>query len=252
MVKWYLDCVTDAGDAVIVYCADLRWHGVHAVIGSVLSGDERHVGTRTSISGYRISCDDLRIAVNLPRLGVSGDWEADAAPVERTVYEQDAGRVHWNCLQPRSVVRVRIGDREWSGLGYAECLTLTIPPWQLPMRQLRWGRFVSPQDSLAWVDWQGAYDTSFAILNGEEYRPLTVSESEVALPGATLRIEAGLPLRSGRLKSTILPGASGLRKLLPRSIFNAEERKWRSRGILTANDRSSAGWVIHEVVHWEV
>jgi len=120
------------------------------------------------------------------------------------------------------------------------------------MRQLRWGRFVSSQDSLAWVDWQGAYTTSFAFLNGMEHRPLAVSESEVALPGAILRIEEGLSLRSGRLGSTILPGALALKKLLPLSIFHVDERKWRSRGILTANDRTSAGWVIHEVVRWEV
>jgi hypothetical protein len=246
-----MDCVTDQGDAVIVYCADLCWHGVHALLGSVLFGNERESGTRTSISGYKISCDDSRISVNLPKLGVSGDWQADAATVERTVYERDGGCVHWNCLQPRSVVRVRVADRELSGLGYAECLTMTIPPWQLPMRQLRWGRFVSSEDSLAWVDWQGAHNASFAIMNGEEYKPLTVSESEVALPGATLRIEAGLPLRSGRLGSTILPGSSRLKKLLPLSILNVEERKWRSRGMMTANDRTSTGWVIHEVVHWE-
>jgi hypothetical protein len=252
LVKWYMDCVTEEGDVAIVYCADLRWHGVHAVLCSVLEGNEEHVGTSTSISSYRVSSDGGRISADLPKLGVSGTWEADAAPVERTVYEHGAGHMHWNCLQPRSLVRVRIGDRELSGLGYAECLTMTIPPWQLPMCQLRWGRFVSPQDSLVWVDWQGTYETSFAIMNGNEFKPLTVSETAVAVDGTTLRIEAGLPLRSGRLGSTILPGAPAIAKLLPLSIFNVEEHKWRSRGELAAQDRTSGGWVIHEVVHWKI
>ena len=247
-----MDCVTDAGDVVIVYCADLCWHGVHVTLCSVLEGNEEHVGTQTSISSYRVSSDGGHISVDLPKLGVSGIWEADATPVERTVYEQGARRVYWNCLQPRALVRVRIGDRDLCGLGYAECLTMTIPPWQLPMRQLRWGRFVSPQYSLAWLDWQGPYSTCFAICNGTELMPLTVSETEVAVAGATLRIEAGLPMRSGRLGSTILPGAPAIAKLLPLAVFDVEEHKYRSRGELTAQDRISTGWVIHEVVHWEI
>lgn len=252
LVKWYLDCVTDEGDVAIVYCAEMRWHGFHAVACSILSGNESGVSTRTAISRYRIIRDGTLISAELPRLGISGRWEAASAPVERTVYEQGSGRVQWNCLQPRSAVRVRVGNKELSGLGYAECLTVTIPPWQLPMRWLRWGRFVSPQDSLAWVDWQGSHNTSFAVLNGREDRPVAVSQSAVTLQCATLRIDPGLPLRSGRLGSTVLPGASGLAKLFPSSIFNVEEHKWRSRGELTTNERTSAGWVIHEVVHWNV
>jgi len=252
LVKWYMDCVTEAGGVAIVYCADLRWHGVHATLSSVLTGDDELIGTRTSISHHKLTFDGGCISADLPKLGVSGLWEADAPPVEHTVFEQDSGRIHWNCLQPRSRVHLRVGDRELSGLGYAECLTVTIPPWQLPMRQLRWGRFVSPQDSLAWVEWKGSFNTSFAILNGEECEPQTVSESEVIAPNATLGIEPGLPLRSGRLRSTILPGAPALGKLFPSSLFNAEERKWRSRGVLTAPDRVSTGWVIHEVVQWKL
>jgi hypothetical protein len=28
--KWYMDCVNDAGDAAILYGADLEWHGLRA------------------------------------------------------------------------------------------------------------------------------------------------------------------------------------------------------------------------------
>jgi hypothetical protein len=119
------------------------------------------------------------------------------------------------------------------------------------MSQLRWGRFVSPEDSLAWIDWQGPYSTSFAVHNGSRCETLSVSDSEVALCHATLRMEESFPLRAGRLGSTILPGAPALRKLLPRSLFNIEEHKWRSRGILNAQDRISTGWAVHEVVHWK-
>jgi hypothetical protein len=139
-----------------------------------------------------------------------------------------------------------------TGLGYAECLTLTVPPWQLPMHQLRWGRFVSQRDSLAWIDWQGEYSTSFAVFNGQPCEPLSVSDSEIVLGVGTLRMQDSLSLRSGRLGTTILPGVGALSKLLPLSLFNVSEQKWRSRGTLRGSDRESDGWVIHEVVDWEV
>jgi hypothetical protein len=252
LVKWYMDCVTERGDLALVYCAELRWRGIRASYSSVLTVREASTESRSSMGSYRLSATSGQISVEIPRLRVSGIWKADAAPAERIVYENAGGRAHWNCLQPRSLVDLRIGEREFSGLGYAECLTLTVPPWQLPMRELRWGRFVSPEDALAWVDWKGEYATSFAIHNGQACETLTVSDSEVVTRGGSLRMAESFSIRAGRVGSTVLPGAPALGKLLPRSLFNIEEQKWRSRGAFTEGDRSSHGWVIHEVVHWKV
>jgi hypothetical protein len=249
--KWYMDCVTDEGDAAIVYCAKIDWRGVHLHLCSVLSGTGGNFRTRTSISPYRVDAVDGHIAADLGKLGVIGTWESDSLPFERVVYEQEEGNVRWNCLQPRSIARVHLGDRTLRGLGYAESLTLSIMPWKLPLKHLRWGRFVSPQDSLAWVDWQGSYSTRFAIHCGRECALLSVSDAEVTVPDATLRIEPGIPLRSGSLGETILPDVAPLGKLFPHSLFNVVERKWLSRGVLSTKDRSSAGWVIHEVVQWK-
>jgi len=202
---------------------------------------------------YRLDASGDRVQVEFPRLKVLGRWEADGvAPVEHTVFENATGSVVWNCLQPRSTAWVRIGERKQRGLGYAERLTVTLPPWQLPMRQLRWGRFVSPEDAVAWIDWQGPYSTSFATHNGRQNMLLSVTETEVELSDGVLRMEPGLALRAGRVGSTVLPGARALGRLLPRSLFNIEEQKWRSRGSLQAGERESRGWVIHEVVHWKV
>ena len=250
LIKWYVDCVTDSGDAAIVYCADLHWRGMHATYSSVLSMNEGRVESHSSMAGYCLSSTNGEIRIEIPRLKVSGKWEATSAPMQRTVYENASGSVLWNCLQQGSMVHLSVGAREFTGLGYAECLTLTLPPWQLPMRRLRWGRFISQQDSIAWVDWEGEYSASFAVYNGLFCKPLSVSDCEVAIRGATLRMEESLPLREGRVGATVLPGVPALGRLLPRSLFNIEERKWRSRGILSTQDRSSNGWVIHEVVHW--
>ena len=252
LVKWYMDCVSDAGGAAILYCADLRWRGLHATMGSVLeSGAGAEERTRTVLGRQRIVRSGDEIRVEHPRLKVSGRWRRVSAPAKRTVYEEPGGSIVWDCLQPSSQVQMRIGERELIGLGYAECLTLTLPSWRLPIRFLRWGRFVSPDHSLAWIDWQGEHSTRFAVFNGRECGLLAVSVSEVTTDGASLRIDRGDTLRAGRLNSTILNHAPALKRLFPASLFNIREQKWKSRGTLIHSGQESHGWVIHEVVEWE-
>lgn len=250
LVKWYMDCATESGGAAILYCATLRWRGLRAAMASVLTVEDGRVATRTRVARFRLDADEEELAVEAGSLKVTGRWRADAAPVRRCLYEAETGSVTWNCVQPRSRVAVRVGDWEMTGIGYAERLTVTIPPWKLPMRALRWGRFVSETDSLAWIDWEGGHSARVCVLNGKECELRSVSESSVVLDGATLHMDGSTTLREGRLRETILPGAPGLEKLFPGSVFGITERKWLSRGRLERTEGGSMGNVIHEAVHW--
>jgi hypothetical protein len=251
LTKWYLDVVTEDGDAVILYAAELRWRQLRVCFNSVLQKSGEVVTTRSTLRDFPLpSNSGGRIAVEVSPLGISGTWEADSAPVSRTVFECAEGSVHWNCLQPRSQAQLCIGTQVFGGLGYAECLTLTVPPWRLPMRELRWGRFVSAQDSFTWVDWQGPFANSFAYHNGTAYSPELVSDSGLVLPGISLYLSDSFQLRGGKLRKTILPDVPALAKLLPNILFGIEEYKWLSRGHCHTSGQSSSGWTIHEVVHW--
>jgi hypothetical protein len=250
LVKWYLDCVTEQGDTAIVYCADLRWRGVHARYSSSLVASCGAVTTQSSMARFDLSVGEQHIAVDLPKLGISGRWDARAEPVRASIYREPSGAVEWDCLQPASAVTLRIGDREFTGLGYAECLTLTLPPWQLPLRELRWGRFVSATDSVAWIDWRGSHSTRVGVHNGRLTEALAISDSEITVDDATLRLGERLTLRAGTLGATVFPGAGLLGKLLPASLRNIDERKWRSHATLATPAGESSGWAIHEVVLW--
>lgn len=250
LVKWYMDCVTDQGDTAILYCADLHWRGLSLHYSNVLTLTGQSVASHSSMARSSVTSRDGHIFVDCPALAATGAWQPAAPSVRHTVYQDAAGTVDWNCLQPASTVRIRIDDRELFGLGYAECLTLTIPPWQLPLRQLRWGRFVSATDSLAWIDWQGPHSTSLAVHNGRVLAPTSISDTAIALPNAALYLADSFPLRSGRLGATVFPGAGTLGRLLPSSLREIDETKWRSRATLRTPDRQSSGWAIHEVVQW--
>lgn len=250
LVKWYLDCVTEQGDTAILYCADLRWSRIRANYSSGLFALDGAVATQSSAARCELTGGEQQLEINLPGLGISGRWESRATPVRASIYREASGAVDWHCLQPASAVTLRVGDRELTGLGYAECLTLTLPPWQLPLRELRWGRFVSPDDSVAWIDWRGPHSTRLAVHNGRTTDALTISDSEITVDNATLHLADSLTLRAGALGATVFPGAGLLGKLLPSSLRNIDERKWRSRATLSTPDHESNGWAIHEVVLW--
>ena len=93
---------------------------------------------------------------------------------------------------------------------------------------------------------------SLVVHNGASHERRIHLTHEVAWDGGKLRMEEPLALLAGRLGSTILPAAPALSRIFPRSLFNVEEKKWRSRGILETPDRQSHGWVIHETVDWKL
>ncbi len=254
--KWYLDCVTDAGDVFVGYAARLGFRGVELGYSGVLNGGERG-GTRTATSLRHFSeprRHGSALLWSATSLGVRGLWASDARPVERRLLEQDGGVLDWSCLQPRARVAVR-GRRgkAWKGLGYAENVRMTIRPWRLPIDELRWGRFVSAEETLVWIDWRGPRPLTLLFRNGEQLQGARVGDSGVTAEadGTVLELNGHDTLRVGRLVSTALSRVLPLRKLLPEKILNAHECKWRSRGVLKrGRERVAEGWAIHEVVRW--
>lgn len=191
--------------------------------------------------------------MNHTGLGVQGTWEALRAPIRRTVFQNENGSIDWHCIQPMAQVDLLLrGKVRIQGLGYAECLTLSLLPWQLPLTSLNWGRYLSQNDALVWIDWQGPDPLRSVVLNGEEHHASSVTDSEVVLSEVTrLGLDRGLILRQGQLGDTIFPGISRLAALLPRSMLSVHECKWRSRGIFRTATSESSGWAIHEVVKWK-
>jgi len=255
LTKWYLDCVAESGDAVILYVADLQWNTLTLHYGSLIKVLDGKVASATSLRGSPAPRLDGKIlSANLPGLEVEGTWEALRPPIRRTVFQNLQGSVDWHCLQPMSQVELLLrGKIRVNGLGYAECLTLNLLPWQLPLTSLNWGRYLSREDAIVWIDWQGREPKQAIVHNGEEHAASSITESEIVFADgrAQLQLDRGLVLRQGPLGDTVFPGVSRLAKLLPRSMLSVQERKWRSRAEFRTPAGASSGWAIHEVVKWK-
>jgi len=246
--KWYLDCVTDDGDASIAYVGSAGWGALRLHYSSLLESAGQSVRTRHSLREELLDVCDCSIKWNSNALGVEGEWRADAAAVRETVFESEAGRIEWRCVMPRA--RVRIGGHE--GLGYAEHLSMTIAPWKLPIRTLRWGRFGAASDWVVWIDWDGDYTKRIVYRNGNAVAARRVEDDHISFEdGSRLVMDRSLPIRQGALGTTVLSMIPGIRETFPARLMQVSESKWRSRARLErAGGEVVEGWAIHEVVKW--
>ncbi|MCX6143196.1 MAG: hypothetical protein NTZ35_08250 [Ignavibacteriales bacterium] len=256
LAKWYLDCVTDEGEAFVGYSASLRWKALSLEYSGILirrSTDEiltkstLHGGRHPDITGGSVRWD-------CPSLKLKGEWKSRQQPIGRTFFGSSDSPLNWSCLQPHAVAEISVGDiGTFRGYGYVDFLNLPAQPWKLPLDELRWGRFLSETDSIIWMDFKGPSPETIVYHNGALCEGAQVTDREIVLGENHLNLffEETKVLREGTLASTALSVIPGINTLLPARMLNTEECKWRSRGFLRKADSIlSSGWTIHEVVRW--
>jgi len=254
LTKWYADCVTDQGDAFILYSAELRWPPVHYT--SLLCHRSGH-DSRNRFSLRKQSPPrerDACIEWTSGKWKAWGQWRPSGASIREILFDSPAGSLEWQCVAPRAVAHLRVaGEPEIHGWGYVERLRLSIAPWRLPIRELRWGRFINDSDALVWIDWRGPYSQQVVYHNGSAVRARSIGDREIVLEDgdAVLSLEASTPLREGMLGITALAVIPNVDRLFPASILRVRERKWLSRAVLRRPGHpESSGTAIHEVVEW--
>lgn len=242
--KWYLDVVGDDGGAAILYHARLAWGPLRIAYGAALTTDGAGTRERATLrpGGEPHETTDA-IAWRCAPLRLHGTWRRQAAPVRQELMPG----VTWDCRAPAADTELAIGDRRWRGLGYVEALTMTVPPWRLPFRELRWGRALAAGRSTTWIDWRDGLARRWAVIDGARATLATCADDRlVAADGGALTLGRERVLRDAPLAGT-LAAVPGLALLVPRRIRRAQETKWLSRA--TWSDGAS-GWAIHEVVRW--
>lgn len=254
--KWYADCTSEEGDAVIIYHAELRWRALTLYYASLLTHragcPPRALYSLRKRPAPAIHGDQL--VWESPEWRAAGSWRDLSPSRENVLFESESGSLEWNCLAPRAAAAVRIDVKPAiKGWGYAEHLRLSLAPWRLPIRRLRWGRFVNATDALVWIDWSGSYNRRVVYLNGSSVCAQEIGDSELVLAenAAVLSLDTRTVLRDGLLGSTALSVIPHLDRLFPDSILNMRECKWLSHAVLRRPGHpDSIGMAIHEVVEW--
>jgi len=251
--KWYADCVSDSGDAIIIYFGFARSKKISLYYSCLL----QLIGNEPPRAQYSIRrskepiFDGATLSWRSPAFRFEGIWKTVDAHYSETVFSSERGTVEWNCLQPRATVEICFGKSRLRGLGYSEQLLMTVPPWEIPIERLLWGRFLSDTDSLVWMDWRGPVAKRVLLHNGAALIGREVTEDGViCASGEELTFSERVALRKGTLGSSALGKVPGATKFLPRQVLGVQETKWRSRALLRKSTGLSCGWAIHESVIW--
>ena len=260
--KWYLDVVSDDGLCVIGYWGRLEWGAVSLAYSAVLDARSDNPATRTRWRRTEEPVSrDGTITWSCPALAFRGEWAARAPALQRTLYNTEEGNVVWSCPQPASDARVKLDDATLRGTGYAEYLEMTLPPWRLPIEDLRWGRAVARDPargdgafaSVVWIRWLGPHPLTLVAVDGVEVPDAVVETDTVRAGGTSVTLGAGRVLRDAPLVTAALRGAPELSVWAPASILGAHETKRLSPcSIVRAGDPPHAaprrGWAVHESV----
>lgn len=256
--KWYLDLVADDGATLIAYVAALRWGALHLHYASIFQSRPGMAPCeRSQVTGVQLPepvGDAVR--VSLPGLGLAGVWQPAAEPVRATLLEGASGAVHWECFLPGATATVELDGEVLAGAGYVERLTLTRPPWTLPFRRLRWGRFVGAAHALVWIDWDHDSARRWVWLDAAPQPDVALATAGVtglrdASGAVSLAIAPDRILCERRALQVIGSRWPALNALPLGPLRDLHETKHLSHGILRRGDATlDTGWVIHEEVAW--
>jgi len=158
----------------------------------------------------------------------------------------------WNCHHPKSLAEISYNKNSYKGFGYAETLFSQIKPWNLPIEELRWGRFLSDSDTVIWINWLGKYPVNIIFFNGTEFNDAIYENDNIIFGNGTylLKFTEIQFIRKGKLSGLFLK-MKLLKLFLNRRILDTEEIKKKARTNLSKNSVIlSNGWSLYEVVTW--
>lgn len=258
LTKWYLDVVTGEGTALIAYAARIRWGRLRLAYASVLVSEPARHARETRAFGARRAwprLDGDRLTWVQPRLGINGTWDRAAPAIRRRLLKNDAGEIRWACEMPCARASVTVGDRTFEGLGYAERLSLSIPPWNLPFRTLHWGRHTSAGHSLVWIDWTGEDTRRYVWLDGVEQPDACVDVAARAVcrldRETTLRLDGARDICDQPALARVAGRVPGLTRRLAGPVAAMREHKQIARGTIERQgDAARVGWTLFETVTW--
>ena len=253
LTKWYFDCATDDGRTAIGYCASLAWRHVSLTWQALTLWEHGEISLEHSVMAAVAMprCQGDRIGWSAPRLGCNLAAERLVKPVEVRLLDHPGGSVEWTCEAPAAVMTLSITGRSpMRGAGYVERIRLTIPPWQLPIRELRWGRWIddAATHSVVWIDWRGPEPRTWVVVDGALTSPADVCDTSIEAGPTGLTLDHRSTL-SARSLADIVGRFAPLRAVVPSSLMSLRQEKWKSRGTWHSDGSSSlTGTAIHEWV----
>lgn len=252
LVKRYLDAIDAEGNSWIVYVAHLKIGPIRLSFSSVLFADQDGEATEES-SLQKVNLPEIGPVMKIQNAGlrIEGTWTKNQSGFEKNLWQDEHGKIlNWQCHQPSADVQLTFKGRHFVAKGYAETLTLPFSPLKLPLELLRWGRFISGDLSIIWIQWKGKHPLNRVWMNGSKIIDAIHSESGFTFDSGSRKIEFLNPIiiRNGML-GTVIQKYPLLKYLFPKNLLRSEELKLKSETLYSSRDEMPVkGWSLYETV----
>ncbi len=259
IIKWYLDFIGENGEAMIFYAAEIYWKGLKVPYSSMLMKlPGKPAVQKTALKKVSLPhIDGAELNWKNTYLGLQGVWEQQGKPLNACLFESEEGALAWNCWQPSSRVTLTINGERLEGKGYAEELILTVPAWKIPMQELHWGRSLSEDNYIVWIEIKGDDTRKWLWYNGERMEQFEIGDSQVLIKDKRVLLEldqAEILEHEKKIHNVVkvlvryLPGFN---KIIPTNFLMAEGYKWFSSVVENYEDGSKIkASAIHEYVNF--
>jgi hypothetical protein len=249
--KWYLDAADEQGNVYIGYWASLQWRNLSLHFYQHLyHSDEQGIQIESGLTNHAepkmLGTDQL--VWQTPALNAR--WHSSAKALDETLLCTRQGRIHWHCFQPKAEAKIELSYGSFNGLGYTECIDVTIPPWQFPFSTLYWGRAHSEHDYLVWIQMEGENPQTLVWHNGLRSSELDIRPQEICGEDFQLTLTDSTNLRQGQIGSTIFQPFKNFLQLFPERVLGIYEHKLYNQGRLLTKNRQEKAVTIYEQVHW--
>lgn len=253
--KLYLDCIDDRGNCFIIYRTRLDLFFFRIYYSSTIYSDQK--GEITEISSTRKTgepiINDFLLFYN-HFLETKGTWKRTDTALPPFIYrDKNDNELTWNCHHPKALAEIIYEDQTFHGYGYAETLSMTIKPWNLPIDELRWGRFLSEDYTITWIKWKGEQQLNKLFINGKEYNDSVFESGKVIFGDGDFELVFNeiLTIKKEKL-SSIFSDMPWIRLFIKRGTLESVENKYKARSALYSKSKLTArGWSLYEIVQWK-
>ena len=251
ITKHYFDGIDDAGNAFIIYAAELQVLFIKIPFSSVIfSNHQNQIFERSFLKKAVMNVNQHHTEIALSDF-ISGKWENLDERIQENLLNEKNNHLNWNCHMPKAKFSIDYQHKKFSGYGYHETLTMNFAPWKLPISVLKWGRFLSENHSIIWIEWIGEKPLKNVYWNGKRTENTDISDSGIIFQqqNAQLIFEKPVVIKNEKLK-TLADRFPFVKLFFKEKFLESMESKYKSVATLSFGNAQETGTALYETVTW--